>query len=80
MHAFIWRKGRRMMWAKNKSTTPSLAFPFASILNKTDSFTEKSRYALWRVWNKEDMLNMVSRRFPKHSMTQFIASVDFYGM
>ena len=26
---------------KNKSTTPSLAFPFALILNKTCSFTEK---------------------------------------
>ena len=26
---------------KNKSTTPSLAFPFALILNKTGSFIEK---------------------------------------
>ena len=26
---------------KNKSTTPSLAFPFALILNKTGSFSEK---------------------------------------
>ena len=30
-----------MMWAKNKSTTPSLAFPFALFLNKTGSFAEK---------------------------------------
>ena len=30
-----------MMWAKNKSTTPSLAFPFALILNKIGSFAEK---------------------------------------
>ena len=30
-----------MIWEKNKSTTPSLAFPFALILNKTCSFTEK---------------------------------------
>ena len=42
MHDFIWRKGRRIMWEKNKSTTPSLAFPFALILNKIGSFTEKS--------------------------------------
>ena len=41
IHAFIWRKGGRMMWAKNKSTTPSLTFPFALILNKTSSFAEK---------------------------------------
>ena len=26
---FIWRKGGRIMWEKNKETTPSLAFPFA---------------------------------------------------
>ena len=38
---FYWEKRRRMMWAKNKSTTPSLAFPFALILNKTGSFAEK---------------------------------------
>ena len=31
-----------MMWEKNKSTTPSLAFPFALILNKTGIFTEKA--------------------------------------
>ena len=31
-----------MMCAKNKSATPSLAFPFALILNKTDNFTEKA--------------------------------------
>ena len=30
-----------MMWEKNKSTAPSLAFPFALILNKTGSFAEK---------------------------------------
>ena len=29
------------MWEKNMSTTPSLAFPFALILNKTDNFSEK---------------------------------------
>ena len=39
------------MWAKNKSTTPSLAFPFALILNKTGSFTEKEdmRFGGYRV-------------------------------
>ena len=31
----------RMMLEKNKSTTPSLAFPFALNLNKTGSFSEK---------------------------------------
>ena len=30
-----------MMWEKNKSTTPSLAFPFALILNKSGRFSEK---------------------------------------
>ena len=42
IHAFIRRKGWRMMWEKNKSTTPSLAFPFALFLNKTGSFAEKA--------------------------------------
>ena len=41
MHYFIRIKGWNIMWEKNKSTTPSLAFPFALILNKTGSFTEK---------------------------------------
>ena len=40
IHDFIRRKGWRMMLEKNKSTTPSLAFPFASILNKTDGFAD----------------------------------------
>ena len=30
-----------MMWEKNKSTTPSLAFPFALNLNKIGIFSEK---------------------------------------
>ena len=30
------------MWEKNKSTTPSLAFPFSLFLNKTGSFAEKA--------------------------------------
>ena len=30
-----------MMWEKNKSTTPSLAFPFSLFLNKTGNFAEK---------------------------------------
>ena len=30
-----------MMWEKNKSTTPRLAFPFALNLNKTGNFLEK---------------------------------------
>ena len=29
------------MWEKNKSATPSLAFPFALILYKTGNFLEK---------------------------------------
>ena len=29
-----------MMWEKNNSTTPSLAFPFALNLNKTGTFIE----------------------------------------
>ena len=27
-YAFVWRKGRRIMWEKNKVVTPRLAFPF----------------------------------------------------
>ena len=42
IHAFIRRKGWSMMWEKNKSTTPSLAFPFALFLNKTGNFAEKA--------------------------------------
>ena len=29
------------MWEKNKSTTPSLTFPFALFLNKTGNIAEK---------------------------------------
>ena len=42
IHSFIRRKGWSMMWEKNKSTTPSLAFPFDLMLNKTGSFIEKA--------------------------------------
>ena len=42
IHDFIRRNGGRMMWAKNKSTTPTLAFPFALFLNKIGSFAEKA--------------------------------------
>ena len=41
IHAFIRRKGWRMLWEKNKSTTPSLAFLEALFLNKIGSFAEK---------------------------------------
>ena len=41
VHAFIRRKGWRMMWEKNQSTTPSLAFPFPLNQNKTGNFSEK---------------------------------------
>ena len=41
IHAFIRRKGGRMIWENNKSTTPSVDFPFSLILNKTGSFLEK---------------------------------------
>ena len=30
-----------MMWEKNKSTTPTLACPFALIINEIGSFSEK---------------------------------------
>ena len=42
IHAFHRIKEWRMMWEKNKSTTPTLAFPFTLILNKTGSFIEKA--------------------------------------
>ena len=35
-------KGWRMMREKNKSTTPSLTFPFALFLNKTGNLAEKA--------------------------------------
>ena len=41
VNSFIRRKGWRMMSEKNKTTTPSFAFPFALFLNKTGSFAEK---------------------------------------
>ena len=27
IHCFLWRKGRRRMWSKNKASSPRLAFP-----------------------------------------------------
>ena len=41
IHSFISRKVWRMMREKNKSTTPSLTFPFALFLNKTGNLAEK---------------------------------------
>ena len=41
IHAFIRTKEWRMMRGKNKSTAPSLTFPFAIKLNKTDNKVEK---------------------------------------
>ena len=41
IHAIIRRKGGRIMWEKNKSTTPSLAFLLSLILNKMGSFSKK---------------------------------------
>ena len=42
IHAFIRRKERRMMREKNKSTAPSLTFPFAINLNKAGNLAEKA--------------------------------------
>ena len=41
IHAFDRRKQWRMMRAKNKSTAPSLTFPFAINLNKAGNKAEK---------------------------------------
>ena len=42
-HAWFYLEKRREDdVGKKKSTTPSLALPFALILNKTGSFTEKA--------------------------------------
>ena len=42
VHAFIRRKGWRMMREKNKSTTPSLTFPFAINRNKEGNLAKKA--------------------------------------
>ena len=41
-HAFIRRKEWSMMREKNKSTTPSVTFPFAINLNKATNLAEKA--------------------------------------
>ena len=41
IHAFIRIKGWMMMREKNKSTTPSLTFPFAIKPNKAGNKAEK---------------------------------------
>ena len=41
IHAFIRRKEWRMMREKNKSTTPSLTFPFAIKLSKEGNKAKK---------------------------------------
>ena len=41
IHAFIRRKEWRMMREKNKSTAPSLTFPFAINLSKAGNKAEK---------------------------------------
>ena len=64
---------------KKNSNTPTLAFPFALILNKTDSFKKKQICAL------EDL---EQRRHTKYGFQEvskalddlFLAIVDFYDM
>ena len=46
IHAFVWIKGRRMMWEKNKEVTPRLAFPFClKTVVKQGSFQTNKNYA-----------------------------------
>ena len=42
IHDFIRIKEWRMMSSKNKSTTPSFTFPFASNINKAGNLAEKA--------------------------------------
>ena len=42
IHAFIRRKERRMMRAKNKSTSPSHTFPIAFKLSKSSNKAKKA--------------------------------------
>ena len=41
IHSFIRRKERRMMMAKNKSTSPSHTFPIALKLSKSGNKAKK---------------------------------------
>ena len=61
---FYLEKMREEDVGKKKSTTLSLAFPFSLNQNKARQLFRKSRYALSRIWNKEDLINWVSRMFP----------------
>ena len=67
-----------MMWEK-KSTTPSLAFPFALILNKKCSFTEKVDMC----FGESQISRQAKYGFQEVSQAlhdSFLASVDFYDM
>ena len=44
IHAFVWRKGMRMMWERNKAVTPRLAFPFfLKTVVKKGNFQKKKK-------------------------------------
>ena len=54
---FYFEKRREDDVGKNNSTTPNIAFPFALNQNKTRQLFRKNRYALWRILDKENMIN-----------------------
>ena len=51
IHAFIWRKIRRMVKAKNKTVTLRLHFPFCLKTAKSKAAFRKRRTALIILWN-----------------------------
>ena len=59
IHAFVWIKGRRMMWEKNKEVTPRLAFPvFLKTPIKKNSFQKKEKMHFYYYGIKENFLKM----------------------
>ena len=66
IHDFVWRKGRRMMWEKNKASSPRLALPLC-----LKTAVKQGRSALLGMRNKSRLAKYVSRMIPKRSITQF---------
>ena len=71
IHAFGWRKRRRMVKAKNKTDTPTLAFPFFLKTAKSKAAFRKSRTVLLLFWNYNRVAKNDSRMFLKRSLSQF---------
>ena len=71
IHAFGWRKIRRMSKEKNKTVTPRLAFPFCLKTVKSKATFRKRRIVRFLFCNYCIVVRIFPKMFLKRSLSQF---------